>query len=212
MTVTHIHTTHTHTPSASESHHYVQPIALGVSFLHSQISIDDLVLQVSFTTFRWKESKEIWDWRLDLNDVPNAIGYVSQFASLCISQMSQKSKHPVDWYWNISTFCRYLNVSRQCDIASNNSRLQLGWRRILRLFLIISRTFQQTRILPMERLVPGTHTKFQENSGMGLLRVVGSLKLQVSIAEYSLFYRALLQKRPMILRSLLNVATPNAWN
>jgi len=32
---------------------------------------------------------------------------------------------------------------------------------------------------------------------------VGSLKLQVSFAEYRLVYRALLQKRPMISRSLL---------
>ena len=48
------------------------------------------------------------------------------------------------------------------------------------------------------------------NSGydMGWLRLVGSLKLQVSFVEYSLFYRALLQKRPMILRSILIVATP----
>jgi len=43
--------------------------------------------------------------------------------------------------------------------------------------------------------------------GMGWLRFVGSLKLQVSFAEYSLFYRALFQKRPKILRSLLIVAT-----
>jgi len=43
---------------------------------------------------------------------------------------------------------------------------------------------------------------------MGWLRLVGSLQLQVSFAEYSLFYRALLQKRPIILRSLLIVATP----
>jgi len=43
---------------------------------------------------------------------------------------------------------------------------------------------------------------------MGWLRLVGSLKLQVSFAEYSLFYRALLQKRPIILRSLLLEATP----
>jgi len=43
---------------------------------------------------------------------------------------------------------------------------------------------------------------------MGWLRLVGSLKLQVSFAEYSLFYRARLQKRPVILRSLLVVATP----
>jgi len=32
----------------------------------------------------------------------------------------------------------------------------------------------------------------------GWLRLVGSLKLWVSFAEYSLFYRALLQKRPII--------------
>ena len=37
---------------------------------------------------------------------------------------------------------------------------------------------------------------------MGWLRWVGSLKLQVSFTEYSLFYRALLQKKPVILRSL----------
>ena len=41
---------------------------------------------------------------------------------------------------------------------------------------------------------------------MGLLRSVGSLTLYVSFAEYSLFYRDLLQKRPIILRSLLIVA------
>jgi len=43
---------------------------------------------------------------------------------------------------------------------------------------------------------------------MGWLRLVGSLKLQVSFAEYRLLYRALLQKRPVILWSLLIVATP----
>jgi len=43
---------------------------------------------------------------------------------------------------------------------------------------------------------------------MGWLRLVGSLKIQVSFAEYGLFYRTLLQKIPMILKSLLVVATP----
>ena len=33
---------------------------------------------------------------------------------------------------------------------------------------------------------------------MGWLRSVGSIKLYVSFAEYRLFYRALLQKRPNI--------------
>jgi len=47
-----------------------------------------------------------------------------------------------------------------------------------------------------------------QNCCMGWLRLVGSLKSQVSFAEYGLFYRALSQKRPIILRSLLIVATP----
>jgi hypothetical protein len=42
---------------------------------------------------------------------------------------------------------------------------------------------------------------------MGLLRLVGSLKIYVSFAEYHLFYWALVQKRPVILRSLLTDAT-----
>ena len=43
---------------------------------------------------------------------------------------------------------------------------------------------------------------------MGWLRLVGSLKFEVSFVESSLFYKALLQKRPTIFRSLLIVATP----
>ena len=50
---------------------------------------------------------------------------------------------------------------------------------------------------------PHTH-----NKGMGWLQIVGSLKSWVSFAEYCLFCRAHLQKRPIILRSLLFVATP----
>ena len=44
--------------------------------------------------------------------------------------------------------------------------------------------------------------------GVGWLRLVGSIKLQVSFAEYHLFYRALLQKRPQNLSILLSEATP----
>jgi len=43
---------------------------------------------------------------------------------------------------------------------------------------------------------------------MGWLRLADYFKLCVSFAEYSLFYRALLQKGSLILRSLLIVATP----
>jgi hypothetical protein len=34
--------------------------------------------------------------------------------------------------------------------------------------------------------------------GMGWLRLVGSIKLQVSFAEYRLFHRTLLHKRPIL--------------
>jgi len=43
---------------------------------------------------------------------------------------------------------------------------------------------------------------------IGWLRLIGSLKLGFSFAEYHLFSRALLQKRPIIIKSLLIVATP----
>ena len=43
---------------------------------------------------------------------------------------------------------------------------------------------------------------------MGWLRLVGSIQLLVSFAEYCLFYRTLLQKRPIILSILLTKATP----
>jgi len=49
---------------------------------------------------------------------------------------------------------------------------------------------------------------WSEHMAMGWIRLVGSLKLQVTCVEYRLFHRALLQKRPTILRSPLLVATP----
>jgi len=51
---------------------------------------------------------------------------------------------------------------------------------------------------------------YKDRKAIGWLRLVGSFKLLVSFAEYRLFYRALLQKRPIIWRSLLVEATP--WN
>jgi len=42
----------------------------------------------------------------------------------------------------------------------------------------------------------------------GVATISCSLKLYFSFVEYSLFHRALLQKRPIILRSMLIVATP----
>jgi len=57
----------------------------------------------------------------------------------------------------------------------------------------------------------GAASRLHQPHHMGWLRLVGSLKLQVSFVEYRLFYRALLQKRPIIWKSQLIVATSYAW-
>ena len=44
---------------SDESENSVQPIAFGESFLQSQVSINDLVLYVSFAMFRCKETNSI---------------------------------------------------------------------------------------------------------------------------------------------------------
>ena len=49
---------------------------------------------------------------------------------------------------------------------------------------------------------------FEYEGGMGWLPLVGSLQLQVSFAEEPYKRDYILQKRPIILRSLLHVATP----
>ena len=49
---------------------------------------------------------------------------------------------------------------------------------------------------------------FREELGMGWLRVVGSLKLQVSFAKEPCKRDYILQKKPITLRSLQIVATP----
>ena len=51
-----------------------------------------------------------------------------------------------------------------------------------------------------------------ENATMGWLRVVGSLKLQVSFAKKPSKRDDILQKRPIIVRSLRIVATPCLWD
>ena len=68
-------------------------------------------------------------------------------------------------------------------------------------------TYNDAYIHTMMHTYMHTNTKY---IAMGWLRLLGSFKLQVSFAEYTLFYRALSLKRPIYvsLRSLLIVATP----
>jgi len=56
-------------------------------------------------------------------------------------------------------------------------------------------------------ILPHDTTHIFWHPTMRWLQLVGSLGLDISSAEYSLFNRALLQKRPIVLRSLIIIAT-----
>jgi len=95
--------------------------------------------------------------------------------------------------------------SKSCTV------LQYPSRKICRIVLFYSPSFSIGSIIFFYSPLFSTIRLFSIGSivlfAMGWLRLVGSLKLQVSIEEYSLFYRALLQKRLIVLRSLLIIAT-----
>jgi len=59
---------------------------------------------------------------------------------------------------------------------------------------------------------PSTHMQTQHVLSNGVAPTSGSFKSYVSFPEYNLFYRALLQKRPKMLRSLLIIATTHKHN
>jgi len=86
-----------------------------------------------------------------------------------------------------------------------------GWRGLIgspKLQIVFHKRATKYRSL-WQKMTYKDKGSYESSPPFTLLHVlVGSLKLQVSFAEYRLFYRALLQKRPMILRSLLIVATP----
>jgi len=100
----------------------------------------------------------------------------------------------------------------------------MGWLRFVGSFkLYVSfaeyrlfcRALLQKRPVILRRLrEAATRSKYEkqlQEATMGWLRLVGSFKLYVSFAEYRLFCRALLQKRPVILRSLRKAATRSKY-
>ena len=102
------------------------------------------------------------------------------------------------------THTHILSVSLSVCLSVSLS-LSLSLYLFLSLFLPHTHTHEHMELVVAEEPVGDCNT-------MGWLRWVGSIKLQVSFAEYHLFYRALLQKRPIILRSLLIVATPYLYS
>jgi len=119
---------------------------------------------------------------------------VYRYVIMCMYEYVNKRLHPVSIVYDTHTLP--LLVSAWCK--SNTHTRNLSIREYLYMCI-----YEYVHI----RL----HT-VRTPYDMGWLRLVGSLKLYVSFAEYHLFYRAFLRKRPIILRSLLIVATPYAYS
>jgi len=131
--------------------------------------------------------------------------------------------------WQILATARLMPQELQSSWAEECSRREEGlsreqvWQRIvekgisyvfLRLVPLTDPFIQvpgRGSVLWEKRVCQGNKSArkwLREEYHMGWLRSVGSIKLYVSFAEYCLFYRALLQMRPMILLILLTLATP----
>ena len=104
---------------------------------------------------------------------------------------------------NIGLFCRISSLYRA---LWRKRRVFLGSLRIpwyrLRDVYKDPRYVRYTQLLVHNIIIFYSNNSIITIITLLLLVLVGSLKIRVSFAECRLFYRALLQKRPMILRSL----------
>jgi len=117
--------------------------------------------------------------------------YVRNFRIFAIAVLTEA----ITWTGILVSGCRY-NFSTHCSTLQHSTTLCNTLRHTA------------TQCNTIQHNVKHCNTLQLDCDSMGWLRLVGSLKLQVSSAEYRLFYRALLQKRPIIIWSLLVVATP----
>jgi len=101
---------------------------------------------------------------------------------ICVTWLNLRfdMTHP---YAGLNASCDMASLVNMCDVTSPNV-----WHDV---FTCVARLIRMC-----------------DMCDMGWLRSVGSIKLKVSFVEYRLFYRSLLQKRPIILSILITVATP----
>jgi len=125
------------------------------------------------------------------------------------------------WFWHVQ---RPTGWSKATGTNSQKSARYWIYHTLLNLLytIAIELTFKKKSCKRSHRMIQGHwHTLSKDNLPLDLQRkfskssdnsdctqLVGSLKLHVSFTEYRLFSRALLQKRPIMLRSLLIIATP----
>ena len=127
---------------------------------------------------------------------------ICQNSSLKCEKSSLKCQNSSLKCQNSSLKCRN-SVPLNVDLSLNRSGRTF---KPLCVIIELSAEFQLVLLYCVFLIAYQTYTAQYAN--VWWLRLVSSFNLSVSSAESSLFYRALLQKRPIILRSLLIEATP----
>jgi len=145
----------------------------------------------------------LWhDWRWLLRCVALCCSMLQHTATYCNTMQHTSSSDDLRGRTSCGPYC---NILQHTATHCNTLHLQMTYEEQHRVDTMFFHAFNPKHL----RICIGYHApKEFLLHHMGWLRLVGSLKLQVSFAEHHLFDRALLQKRPVILRSLLIVATP----
>jgi len=171
------------------------------------ISLDARVSSssVSFATFQWKETYyECLSWLVSV-DVRVSSSSVS-FAIILMKRELLRVSLLLRFNGSSCALleCLFCHVSVKRDLLRVSPLNRFSGRSSV-LHECLS------CLISMERDLRASALSFGKNIetcclrwGMGWLRSVGSIKLYVSFAESRLFYRSLLQKRPMIVSSALS--------
>ena len=112
----------------------------------------------------------------------------------------EKKHNAAQTHWSYNNYRRALQRTNRPERVQNI--------RTLRFVFFSQHTMRPRHVDNMKNNDDMENKDRMKNTDMGWLPIVGSLKLWVSFAEYCLFYAALSQKRPIILRSPLIVAIP----
>ena len=165
-------------------------------------------------SYVWHDSFICVTWLIHTCDMTHP--YVWHDPFICATWLIHTCDMPHSYVWHASFICvtcSFICVTRLIHMRWHDSFICAT--RLIHMYAITHSYAVTWLICVLDQIFfshvcmsHGTCIQMSQGTCMGWLRSVGSIKLQVSFAEYRLFYRALLQKRPIILSILLTKATP----